>query len=227
MSTDPGTITIAFMGHRIPAQVEPTWHHSHYVSRTDDGDTTSYVFRPFALRADRPDMPEGWRDLPREQFEPIDAEVRAATIAWKMSQHSASLAELIADARPYAQQFVIDHQAVTAAYAALEEAPDGQWRATVTRLVKAHEAVKRSAGDWFPLREELDDAQFKHGEGVLDACGGWIDVAGRMGLDVRMWTAVDSQYDLDEQLRRQMDTVRRVGQLAGDGPGAYQGGSQW
>lgn len=229
-----------------PTTTVPTWHHPHFVAAKETRFGTEYQFTAFTGDEPEPKLPDSVVQAFRAAFDAVvnnaverqevsdawtaaENEARAANTVWRVARYHRDVASGLRAAVPAARAYLRAKQAVDAAYAALDDALDGKWRATLLRLVDARETALKAA-------KEADDAlapvaQRMEGEPerVLVQIDSVEGVARKVGIDITGWPIGDSydyqdsgwsrsptQQALAEQFKQQDHRIKEVSRLVGD-----------
>lgn len=192
----------------------PPGHRSTTTTDTPFGRaTTAVMFDPFSGTEPQPEPPPWLGDAytlayggtgrtdpntwDRELLDTlgqIGEEVQAAQTLWRAANYQHTVTEALRAGVPVLKEFRRARSAADAAYAAIEDAPDGQWQVALLRLTRARQAALAAA-------EALDDAAYPiaraweaQPERVLELTRRVADLAKDAGLDITGWDSVE--YDL-------------------------------
>ncbi|MEU3455635.1 hypothetical protein ABZ671_18840 [Micromonospora sp. NPDC006766] len=221
-----------------------TWHHPHFVSAKETHFGIKYQFKAFTGDEPEPTLPESAslafrnacdafevgsaeRRAVSDAWTAAEREARAAHTSWRVARYHRDVAAVLRKAAPAAEAYLRAKQAADAAYAALDDAPDGKWRATLLRLADARTAALAAA-------EQFDQA-VEPAAGLIDGLPertleliDSIDGVGRqIGLDTSDWWigssdeyhgygAGPSRRKLSRQFKEQDQRIKEVSRLAGD-----------
>ncbi len=164
-----------------------------------------------------PPSPDSVQDRElRDALRRINDEIDSARVAWAAARYTHTVTEALREAVPAWQAYRQARAAAAAAYAALDDTPDNQWRAALLRLARARaealaaaEAIDTAA---CPIADAWDTV---HGDRVLEMLPRVEDLAARInGLDgwdivdllpedYRGWGGYDRRSPTQERLARQ------------------------
>ncbi|XTZ13864.1 hypothetical protein ACQSSU_20420 [Micromonospora echinospora] len=209
-----------------------TWHHPHYISEESGVFGTTYRFRPFTGDEPKPEIPGDVRDRLRRDWDAYNCaqqEVWAADTVWRAARYCRDVTAGLRAAVPAAQAYLRAKQAVAAAYCALDDAPDGKWRATLLRLVDARSAALGAAEAFDRAIGPAVIRSVKEPERVLEETPGIEELAHQAGIDTTGWhigysddyarsgwLRFPSREALEAEFRQQDERIKEVRRLAGD-----------
>ncbi|MEU7802685.1 hypothetical protein AB0B10_25835 [Micromonospora arborensis] len=222
----------------------PTWHHPHFVSAKKTSFSIQYQFKAFTGDEPEPKLPEsvslafanaydtGEPNTPARRaaldaWQDAEQEARAANTSWCVARYHRDVAAILRKAVPAAQAYLRAKQAVDAAYAALDDAPDGRWRATLLRLADARSAALTAAEQFDQAVEPAAGLSDGLPERVLELTDSIEGVGRQVGLDTSDWYigtsdeyrgygAGPSQDKLARKFEEQDRRIKEVSRLAGD-----------
>lgn len=205
------------------------WHHPHFIAEQRYAQSVRYTFRPFTGDEPEPVIPDHVSallhveqdhqapDAPWQAYGPIADEVHVANTLWRAARYHRAVAGWAQTAVPVYQAYRRAIAAADAAYAALDETPDGQWRTALLRLVDARTTALDAARRLDAASDELDALDEDVPERVLEQAKSFHEIARDLGVDLSGWhNRGDTARNLERTFRTQDDRINEVRRLAGD-----------
>jgi hypothetical protein len=206
------------------------WHHPHFIAVEAMASGARYAYRPFTGDEPEPAEPadavalrygpwEGNREA-RDIAARIGDEVAAMRTMWKLARFHAAATDHLRRAQPAIAAWRTARANLDAAYAAVDTAPDGMWRATIASLVGAR------AGAYDAARAVDDlDAQYVElleglSERVHEGTRSLDELAAAAGLppleigDLPEW-GQSFAHDVEDRIRTQDAHIAEINRLAG------------
>jgi hypothetical protein len=206
-------------------------HHPHLVAvETHSWGAATYTFAPFTGDEPEPMCPPFADGDDLDAHRELRHEYAAAHSLWAAARYLRQLIPLVQAGVPLWQAYARARKAMDSVFDSLTDTADGQWRATVLRLLDAQAAALTAAQRWDEHAYEIAKVEWSVSTSVMERVDGVRGAARELGIDARDWqVGHPDEYEcswtrdttpLVEQVTQaiaaQRERVREVARLVGD-----------